>query len=438
MTALTCRLRNIILSVIALSALALPAWGETQAGIKSTDLDHQSPFGFSWRSFDEPGAQIGKDPLDVCRELIAPLDAVIAPDKREDFAKKCASEKYKTVFVSNDRVSIWLRQGELSVVLRGESEPVSYDYSYLHRVLPDDDRENTIRRKNHASAIREELNDIYGSPVAAGFFDQNTETGFVVDDVKNQPCEFWVKEDVGILLCAERVVLVDGIEMALSFIRLDRASYGHQLRCMVDPASLDDCEDARERATDKPAGEVAGSIKILADWLGSDSYSKCSADDLEPIEKIWALPETEKAKLAAVLEAYTGEDLALYAIDYANNMGSESSAEAQNKIIMYLFKRAALQGSATAMNEIGASLLYCLQNVRQDTAAALYWLEKAARAGDARAMRSLAAMHLSGMTEAKDQAGEGERLLEECSRLDKAICSKELTALKTIIAAQDQ
>ncbi len=430
-------LGNIFVSVAALSILTISSCGETKVRIEPTDLDFQNPFGFSWRSYDGQGEQIG-DHWAECRDLVAQLGGLIAPSESEHFVKKCAQEKHTIIFVPGERLSPSLRQGELSVVLRGESEPVLYNYSFLHRVLPNDNRKNKMQRRNHASAIRKELNKIYGLPVTAGYYDQGSETGFVADDDKEGPCEFWLMENVGIILCSERVVLIDGIEMALSFIRMDRAPIGHSLQCMIDPTSAVDCEDAFERTSDKPTAKSVSFLEILANWLDPDDFRNCNSGNLESIEKIWVLSETEEAKLAAVLETYSGEDLALYAINYAEGPGSEIPTKTRDKVLMFLFKQAASQGSATAMNEIGASLLYCYQRVQQDALAAQTWLEKAATADDTLAMKSLALMHLSGMTEAMNPTGEAVRLLEQCSRLDAELCSNELTALNAFIASQEE
>jgi hypothetical protein len=430
-------LGNNFTCVVALFIFTTASCEEKQPRIDPADLDSQNPFGFSWHSYDGQGEQIG-DHWAECRELVAQLGGLIAPTESEYFVKKCAKEKHTIIFVPSDRLSSSLRQGELGVVLRGESEPVLYNYSFLHRVLPNDDRKNKIQRREHASAIRRELNNIYGLPATAGYYDQSSETGFVVAGDKERPCEFWLEENVGIMLCSERVILIDGIEMALSFIKLDRVPYGHALRCMVDPKSAEVCGDTSEHNSNKLTAKSVSFLEILANWLGPDNFRDCQSDNLEPIEKVWTLSETEKFKLAVVLETHSGEELALYTINYAEGPGSEIPTRTRDKILMFLFERAAAQGSATAMNEIGASLLYCYQHVQQDAKAAQNWLEKAALGGDTLAMKSLALMHLSGMTETINPSQEAVRLLEQCSRLDAELCSDESMALNTFTASQDE
>lgn len=89
---------------------------------------------------------------------------------------------------------------------------------------------------------------------------------------------------------------------------------------------------------------------------------------------------------------------------------------------MYLFKVAAERENAIALSEIGASLLFCYNHVKQDIPKARSYLERAADAGDSFAMRSLASLHLSGLTEDGDAQAKGRALLAECSRLGNPQC----------------
>ena len=276
--------------------------------------------------------------------------------------------------------------------------------------------------------------------MATGRYNQSSKQGFIAGNMGFQPCDFWLKKNVGIMLCSQRVILIDGIEMSLSFVRLDRAPYGPSLRCAVNPSQTADCNKASGATASESAdqSEGAGYLKTLADWLDPIVLKSCKSDELEPLEDIRRLSKAEEAELAAVLEAHSGDALALYAINEDDKAELDLPPKKLAKVRMYLFEKAAAQGSVIAMNEIGASLLYCFQFVERDLAAAQIWLEKAAVADDTLAMNSLALMHLSGMTQVINPVGAAVQLLERCSEIDADVCSKELSALNRFIALRDE
>lgn len=437
MSALGNILAILFVTISATASLITPAHAERQTPIETASLDYWQPFGFNWRSYDGGGQQIDIGHLESCRALIGKLDALIKPRQVEHFVTLCTEESYTTIFTPSDRLPPAFQQGELSVLYRGEFEPVSYNYSFLHRVLPNDAIANTAQRKKHASTIREHLNTLYGLPVAHGYYDQGSHTGFVADENQDGPCAVWQKDNVAILLCSERVVLIDGIEMALSFARLDRAPNGRSLQCMIDPMSRDDCESATKPVSnDLPASKIRF-LETLAKWVGPDSFRMCATDSLAPLETRLALSEADKASLTPVLETHAGDDLALYGVNYRDVAGNHAPRDTQEKIILFLLNQAASQGSAMAMNEIGASLLYCFFGVQQDTSAAQAWLEKAAAGGDAYAMKSLALMHLAGLTNTENPHEDAMRLLEQCAVAEEQTCSKELAALKKLLSLSE-
>jgi len=263
-------------------------------------------------------------------------------------------------------------------------------------------------------------------------------SGFkALSEEKNAPCDVWVRDDVAMLLCSQRVILVDGIEMSLSFTRLDRAPNGKMLQCEIDKTLHDKCEAFDDTLFPSLPPGNADFLEMLANWIGSDTLINCRAANLETIEQRQMLSEADEESLDVVLEAYSGDDLAWYAINYAQEDDDDISAQSREKVVLFLLNKAALQGSAIAMNEMGASLLYCYLHVQQDLKAALVWLKRAAEAGDAHAMKSLAFMNLSGMTDETSPREEAARLLDLCSSIEEEICSKELNALGKFTALLD-
>ncbi|WDI30306.1 hypothetical protein PUV54_10085 [Hyphococcus flavus] len=110
---------------------------------------------------------------------------------------------------------------------------------------------------------------------------------------------------------------------------------------------------------------------------------RCTANNLQPIEDVWTL---ENKSLTEIIddktEDYRGDTLAYFGIIFFKDnsiiavdesMG-DITQEQRDKIVMYIFKRAAEQGSAIAKAEIGASLIFCYQDVKQDTISGLKWL----------------------------------------------------------------
>lgn len=422
--------------LVLFSILFIASCGDALDKVDPDDLDVQRPFGFSWEVFHGKNLQTGADPSAECRNLISKLGKMIASGESERLENACRAEKYASVYADDDQIPTWLRNGEVSVVVRGDSVPIAYEYHFLHRVIPDDGPVNMLRREWHATNFRAALDKIYGNPDKMGSFDEYSYAGFVASDEGKGPCVAWVEQNVGIVLCSQRAIFVDGIEMALSFIRLDRAPNGQALRCMIGSTPTGSCENDRRTNRDISTETAVKALEILTGWLGPNTFQKCRSDDLESLEEVWALPESEAVKLSPVIEARSANDLATYAINFASE--SNLSPKLREKVIMFLFNKAASQGSEIAMNEIGASLLYCYQHVRQDVGAAEMWLSKAAARDDPMAMKSLALMRLLKLTEVAEPFDEAVALLEKCTALDRDICSNNFRALNAFLALREE
>lgn len=88
----------------------------------------------------------------------------------------------------------------------------------------------------------------------------------------------------------------------------------------------------------------------------------------------------------------------------------------QDALITYVILEAAKRGHSDALNEVGASQLYCYQGTRQDIPAAVRALTRASEQGDARSKMSLGKIYSSGLGGYADVA-KGKRLEDEAYEL---------------------
>ena len=196
-----------------------------------TILDSARPFGFSWTLSASEKQELLKIRGERCRQQIEKLQSLLlGNDEKDSFYNECQSENAGSVFLLAEMISPELRDGEVYVVMNELFEPVQFEYSYLHKVLPNTSPSDAELRSQKATYFREILRSLYGQAVASGYFEQSSATGFIFSNESNSPCEVWLKQEIGILLCSQRVILIDGIEMSLSFINLDRAKYGKDFK----------------------------------------------------------------------------------------------------------------------------------------------------------------------------------------------------------------
>ena len=406
-------------------------------GIEANYLDIQSPFNFSWAKTDEFVTDAKSD----CIELIRPLGSLLNSSQKDKALLECKGEEYSTIFIPVEEIPVAFKDGEISVSLLGGTKPVqyTYSYSYLHDLVQQNLDERSKLRKAHAADIKNKLIRLYGQPNANGHFDQGTPFGFVVDNEIDQPCSFWLNKDIGILLCAERVVLIDGIEMSLSFTNLDEKTIGQQTRDMILRAAgiSSKPENSELKAINNSSFSKAGLIE-MSELVFNDDLDRCSKSDLKPITDFWVKSETKNTLLEHIFIRYSGEELAEYVFEYFAPVQNDLPKIEKDFAIMALLKRAAEQGSASAMNEIGASLLYCYQGVQQDVGVAIEWLNKAAEAGDGMAMRTIASLHLANSIGLESSKYEALNLLEQCSKISPEDCLEEYQTLKAFILHTDQ
>ncbi len=200
---------------------------------------------------------------------------------------------------------------------------------------------------------------------------------------------------------------------------------------MANTAAPDDCIDQDIDDYEHP-NENTVFLDVLSGWLNRDTFRDCDSDKLEPLETAWALTEELKSEVSEITERYYGEELAEYAFENGGKLTENGSKSEEQKTLLFLLKIAMEQGSVSAMNEIGASLLYCYQNVKQDMSQAQSWLLNAAELGDTLAMRSLARMHMNAMIDSGDRLAEATTWLERCNEVDPTECQHILRAVEEL------
>lgn len=397
---------------------------DSRSAQKPVSID--APFGFSWGKFTREGKEFGPHPIVQCQAQVDELSSVIPPKMREDFAEQCLQQKYRDIHLAPETLPSNLSDGEISVTVKGQSEPVAFNYSYLHRHFVDPEYDaNTKKRRSRARELKTDLVWMYGPPQSSGYFDQFVAGGFVSREGNDQSCDLWVEQDIGIMLCAERIVLIDGIEMSLTYIKLNQVPFGDYLRCVAIRTDLSSCSDMLKIDPDEYPNDDTDFLDVLSAWLGSASFKSCDASNLSPLETAWNLTPEIDVEAKRIVGEYREDALA----EFVFERGLES-----NQLVMFLLKTAADQGSASAMNEIGASTLYCYQNIEQNLVQAVEWLQSAADLGDPYAMKSLAFMHMKGMTNISDELTAAASLLAECDNIDEVECKHELRATKELVA----
>lgn len=207
--------------------------------------------------------------------------------------------------------------------------------------------------------------------------------------------------------------------------------FGEALRCEASTADFDDCNDHDIGDYEYP-NENTFFLDVVSDWLQPDTFRDCDSDTLEPLETGWVLTEELESEVREITERYYGEELAEYAFENGGELTEHGLESDEQKTMLFFLKKAVEQGSVSAMNEIGASLLYCYQNVQQDTSQAQVWLLRAAELGDALAMRSLARMHINGMIDSSDGLSEAITWLARCNEVEPDECQLILRATREL------
>ena len=192
------------------------------------------------------------------------------------------------------------------------------------------------------------------------------------------------------------------------------------------------CGDSTSQITTNNSSLEGMSFLEALDHLNDpDEFRNCDSEGLKPLEEVWSVSKEVNDRYVHHFVDATGDNLALKAIEFAENLDIELPARTRDRIVMFQFKLAAEQGSPIAMNEIGNSLLHCYQHVDQNLEDALRWLERAAANGDDYAMRSMAKMHILGMTDIEQPRAVAEELLLKCAELGNEECLADISTSTT-------
>lgn len=426
---------TVLLIVAAALVLSVVSCRGQEDRIEPAAIDHRTPLGVEWNLTHEQTDEYTKEQRERCEERLRGLLTAL-PDKNTDrLVEDCVFNQPQEAFLDQAILPTGLDGGELSVVFANRDRASVIEYSYLHRVLPNFDDETQKLRDARFRKINRALVKRYGQPNAYGTYDQSSETGFVLTEEAQKTCHAWIVDGIGIILCSQRVILIDGIEMSLSYINLATVPIGPTLNELIlagGDSSADDQFPAIDVRTNDSLIEGAGLLDALEHFLSDDDFKYCRGDDLDPVTHVWTLSDEEELAFRPVLEELTADALAEYAIEYAGNLDINIEARQRERHTLFLLKRAADQGSSIAQNEIGASLLYCYNHVSQDLEKARFWFEAAIQGGDTLAMNSLARMHMLGMTDAPDAEQEVRRLLAECGTTNPQLCADTRQALATL------
>ena len=215
--------------VLIVGLLLISSCENAENAVQNANFDLQKPFGFTWESTDKYSDNLGEE----CADLVGSLKSLLSTTEYERALLHCRAEHYGKVYVPSVDIPALFQNGEISITFFGD-EPILYNYAFLHDWnLNDQSAHKSKLRKSHAAAIKTKLIKLYGQPISNGYYDGRLLGGFVIDDEVIQTCNFWIKQNIGILLCPERPINVDGIEMALSIIRLDREAIGRELHSRI-------------------------------------------------------------------------------------------------------------------------------------------------------------------------------------------------------------
>lgn len=398
--------------------------------IRTELLDHQKPLGLTWELSKKTKSKIRRGRSEECKKE---LEAYRNDPKpvRHLREQECLSYKYQNLIHQKSKL-FTNEDSLLSLVTEDYSRALIIEYSFLHDWRFEGEVERQLKRNELASSLRNELESLYGEPLARGYYRQDSETGFIKQKVENAPCLYWEKHSIGIILCSQRVVLIDGTEMSLSFIDLDKAPMGTALRIEAGTLNKQDITLSDSTTTNAYRKRITRDsiFYTIEDWLSSDRFINCQSENLKSLEEQIEISTRLMSVIESDIEGLSGEALSEYALKVANEFTLDITKDERQRLILYLMNKAAQKGNAVAKNEIGAALLYCFQNVSQDVSLALNWIQEASEMGDMIAQLSLSKMHLAGLTNAEDPLLEAQLLINKCDSLGYEPCGEAKKELK--------
>ena len=117
----------------------------------------------------------------------------------------------------------------MSITVSCKGKPAAFEYHYLHRTVMDSTEPERKARSIEAIKIRKYLEGLYGAPDFTAEFIQFEEFPLRPASGSEAPCSVWVIDQIAVSLCEQRVVMIDVLEMSLSFYDLERVPFGDAL-----------------------------------------------------------------------------------------------------------------------------------------------------------------------------------------------------------------
>lgn len=208
----------------------------------ATYLEVQHPFGLNWEPSPEEQEHLIAVHDQYCTDTWVNPETRFGSVARPEMAEFCLTETPAQVFLTQHELPPELADGELSTVLGEDTVPLAVEYTYLHQVYPHTTKHDERLRLERADHLGKLLEDQYGPADMAGTYMENMPTGFMPGPISISPCRIWLEGDILVLLCSERIVLIDGVEMSLSYIHTDRSEFGKSLATLVSSGAFPPAE----------------------------------------------------------------------------------------------------------------------------------------------------------------------------------------------------
>lgn len=172
---------------------------------------------------------------------------------------------------------------------------------------------------------------------------------------------------------------------------------------------------------------IIGSVRVTErarHWVNSTDFRDCKKENLVTFDLL-AQTYPDLSRVAdKYIKHYKGDTLAQIAFDLPKEDALDLSENEQITLALFMLLKAAKQGSNEAVNEMGASLLYCYGGIKQDLYEAGKVFSQAAKKGDVLSMHALALMYLAGMVKIDNPERAASSLLWRCAWKGSQECIK--------------
>lgn len=428
---------------ILLSGLVVSACNLGREAINPSLIDHRAPFGIAWQFTENDLKSVTSERRRSCEQQVSQIPSVLQSMNAAALVEECIFARWQFLSVDRSDLPKGFRDGSIALNASSRNGPAAIWYAFKHCVGLDCDEINEEDRQTKFDDLFELLKQSYGKPLASTEFLY----GFVsleFEDDPDKPCRVWVKDDIGIFLCRERLVLKDGVETSLSFHNLSEDPLGGVF--LAASRGIEFSSNVWLEQAHKPQQSSASQpLEVLARWTEDRKFRSCSNPNLKPLNGAAALEPDERAQFADELQTLSGDELAEFAIEFAAQprdleldalvdfLNHDPPFGVEDRKILFLLRRASDLGSAIAQNELGAALLYCDFGAAQDLERAQALFEQASSVGDPYAAYNLATMSVLGMTKHSDPIAETNALIASCARAGMDECVKIEAALSLLM-----